>query len=87
MGKKISRGQIALIRQNGIRKVYLALDPDAWEETARLVRDFSDLEVFLMEPPAGKKDLGEMTLPEVHELFLAAPALNPTRLNVWLRPF
>lgn len=83
MGKAVSQQQMAFLRYNGVRKVYLALDPDAAEETSRLVRAFGDLEVYLMHPPSGYKDLGEMSMEEVYQLFAAAPRINPGRLIVW----
>ncbi len=85
MGKAVTKGQIALIRSLGVEKIYLALDPDAADETQRLVRAFSDLEVYLMHPPEGKKDLGEMSMEEVKELFLAAPRVNPAHVFVFIR--
>src|SRR6266851_2219852 len=73
MGKAVSAPQINLIRNSGIQKLYLALDPDAYRETKRLTSEFGDLELYDMRPPAPYKDLGEMTLEAVHELFLTAP--------------
>lgn len=85
MGKTVSRGQIHLLRNHGIHKLYLALDPDAAEETTRLVREFSDLEVYLMHAPAPFKDLGDMDPEAVKELFDTAPRVNPGRLFVFLK--
>lgn len=84
MGKAVTQGQIQLLRNNGIEKVYLAIDPDAAQETARLVREFADLEVRLMHPPKGKKDLGEMTFSEVYRLFLDAPLVNPGKIFIFM---
>lgn len=83
MGKLVSRGQINLLRNHGIHRIYLALDPDAAEETSRLVREFSDIEVYLMQPTG--KDLGEMSFEDVRELFLEAPRVSPSQLFVFLR--
>jgi hypothetical protein len=98
MGKAIGQGQVDAIRnpekilspqllgalQNGgIKRVYLALDPDAARETARLVRDsFCDLEVYLMHPPHGRKDLGEMDYCEVYDLFLSARPIDGPRVFI-----
>ncbi len=96
MGKAIGLGQVDVLRhpemldqrtigafQNGgIERIYLALDPDAARETARLVREFSDMEVYLMHPPKGKHDLGEMDYQEVYELFLGAKRVGAGNLFI-----
>lgn len=76
MGKAVSPGQVALLRKKGIRRVYLALDPDAVAETSRLVQIFADLEVYSMMAPAPFKDIGEMSMAAVAELFGQARRLN-----------
>lgn len=87
MGKAMSRQQIELLRNSGIKRVYLALDPDAADETSRLVNEFySDMEVFYMPPAAGYKDLGEMPMEAVYELFQRAVRVNPCHLFVFLKP-
>jgi hypothetical protein len=86
MGKVVSRGQLDLIRYMGVKKVYLALDPDATEECSRIVREFyDDMEVYLMQPPAGFKDLGDMSFEAVREVFDTAPRVAPNHLFVYLR--
>jgi hypothetical protein len=85
MGKAVARSQIAILRNAGIETLYLALDPDAAIETTRLVREFSDLEVRIMHPPKGYKDLGEMSMEDVREVFLAAPVVNPGHFFLFLR--
>jgi hypothetical protein len=96
MGKAIGQGQIKTIRDperltrldvglfsnSGIEKVYLALDPDAARETARLVREFSDLAVYVMTPPPQYKDFGEMTFEQVYQVFQTAERVGPGRLFV-----
>ena len=81
MGKAVSRGQIQFIRNSGVRKVYLALDPDAARETARLVREFSDLEVYLVEIPAGAKDIGELSFEDAYGCFLQACRVGAGHLS------
>jgi DNA primase len=83
MGKVISKGQVALILRSGVKKVYLALDPDAAAETKKLLSTLSDLECFLLEPPSGKKDMGECSEQEVYHAFLNAPLLNPGHLFIF----
>lgn len=96
MGKAVSQGQIKMLRDPqrltkkevgifknaGIERIYLALDPDAARETTRLIREFCDLEVYLMHPPAGHKDLGEMSLGEVRDLFERAPRVSTSHIFV-----
>ncbi len=92
MGKAIGKGQIDVIRNpelilsqqmigtmrnSGIERVYLALDGDAARETSRLVREFSDMECFVMQPPRNKHDLGEMDYQEVYDLFKNARRVGP----------
>lgn len=76
MGKAVSRGQIDLIRSKGVKKVYLALDPDALLEVSRLLEAFSDLQCYSLFAPKGYKDLGEMPLNAVVELFRNARKIN-----------
>lgn len=79
MGKSVSRGQLEIIRKSGVKKVYLALDPDAQAEVTRLCKEFGDLEVYQMLAPAPYKDLGEMPLELVREIFDNAPRVRASR--------
>lgn len=83
--QKLTQQQVGLLRYGGIEKVYLALDPDAAKETARLVNEFSDLEVYVMQPPKPYKDLGEMSPPEVLDLFHGARRVGAGSLFIRLR--
>jgi hypothetical protein len=83
MGKVVSKGQIDLILKSGVKKVYLALDPDAAMETQKLLGVLADLECYLLQPPNGKKDIGELSLEEAYEAFLNAPLLNPGHLFIF----
>lgn len=75
MGKAVSEGQIKLLRNAGVTKFYLALDPDAFAETKRLVCELGDLECYVLNP-SPHKDLGEMSMPAVLELFRNAPRVR-----------
>jgi hypothetical protein len=87
MGKAVSVPQLDLIRAQGIKKVYLALDPDAANEITRLSVDLGDLELYLLQPPEGKKDLGECTLKEVYDQFLKAQPFSAGHLMThWKMP-
>jgi len=77
MGKMVSRGQIEMLRNQGIERIYLALDPDAFKEIEVLISEFCvDLDVRVMFPPYGVKDLGEMSIDAVYKLFLNAPRVT-----------
>lgn len=85
MGKAVSLRKIQIIRAAGVRKVYVALDPDAAADTAKLVKTFGDMEVFHMKPMAGKKDLGEMSFEDVREQFLTARRVNAGNVFLFLK--
>jgi predicted RNA-binding Zn-ribbon protein involved in translation (DUF1610 family) len=72
MGKAVTEHQLKQITNLGIRKFYLALDPDAAVETMGLIKKLHDCEVFWLVPAAGYKDLGEMTFEQVAEQFKIA---------------
>lgn len=82
MGKAVSPTQLNLLRNAGITKLYLGLDPDAAHETWLLTQKMSDLELYDMRPPTG--DLGAMTFEQVHQLFLNAPRINSAHLFLYL---
>lgn len=63
-GKAVSRQQVGLLRNSGVTDVYLALDPDASDETRRLLCEFHDLRTWVMEPPPHREDFGACTLDE-----------------------
>lgn len=84
MGKAVSRNQLATILSYGVKKLYLALDPDAADEITRIVRDEldSDIDTFLLLPPKGREDLGDATPDEVYEQYLNAPRIDAGTLMV-----
>lgn len=86
MGKVVSRTQLEILRTSGIRRLYLALDPDAFLESKKVLEAVvDDLEVFDMRPPAGYDDLGDMPFAEVQKLFDAAPRINRAHLFLYLK--
>ncbi len=86
MGKAVSKNQLATIASYGVKKLYLALDPDAAAEITRLVNDdlTSDMELYLLMPPKGRADLGDATQEEVLQQFNAAPRIDSNTLMVSL---
>jgi hypothetical protein len=77
MGKIVSQDQIDLLTKAGVERVYLALDPDAATEATKVLSQLGGIECYLLTPPPPFKDLGEMGMVEVYNLFLAAPLLSP----------
>ncbi len=72
MGKGVQPRQRAFLRASGVRRLYLALDPDAAKSTRELCDEFADLEICLLQAPKPYKDLGAMPLQAVKDLFDAA---------------
>jgi hypothetical protein len=88
MGKAVSPEQTRLLLNGGVRKLYLALDPDAADEIRRLVQGLNaDVELYemLAKGVGAKPDLGSMTFEEVHQLFLEAPKIEPGRVFIFLK--
>lgn len=85
MGKVVSETQLNLLRCSGIRKLYLALDPDASIEAQKIVRKMygDDIEIYDMRPKPGL-DLGAMSFDEVYDLYRAAPRVTPANLFLFL---
>lgn len=78
MGKSVSYGQVLRIIRSGVKRVFLALDPDAAESKDSLVRQFSgSVEVFDVSVPNKYKDLGEMPLDEAVDAIAAAKPARP----------
>jgi hypothetical protein len=85
MGKTVSRGQVDVLREAEVGRVYLGLDPDAAYETGRLVRDLSgEVEVYLLPPPEGRKDLGEASMEEVARSFASAEKVAFGRIFAYI---
>lgn len=81
LGKLVSRHQLELIKHIGIKRLYLALDPDAFVESNKVLREMSQyMDVYDMRPPPPYGDLGEMSFAEVRKLFEAAPKIGPHHL-------
>lgn len=85
MGKMVGKHQIELLLSYNPSKIYLALDPDAANETNRLLQEFGDYECYLLWPSKGKKDLGELSFEEVYELFIKAPKITRFQICVYLK--
>lgn len=84
MGKAVSFDQMNIVKSHRIKKLYLALDPDAASETRRIAEFFKDIPVYDMRPH-GNKDLGEMTPEQVKELFMNAELLSANKIIVYIK--
>jgi hypothetical protein len=77
MGKAVSAAQLETILSYGVKKLYLALDPDAAADVSRILRDLDpSVETYLLLPPDGREDLGAATQDEVYEQFMKAPRVD-----------
>jgi hypothetical protein len=88
MGKAVSREQMLLLLRSGVKRIYLALDPDAAEETQRLVRDyFDEVELYnVLARGVGKADLGAMKFVEVADLVRGSDRIRPGQIFVYFNP-
>ncbi len=74
MGKAVGKYQIGILRNAGIKRLYLGLDRDANDEIARIASEVGgEMELFLLFPPENYQDLGATPLETVHQAFLNAP--------------
>jgi len=85
LGKAVSDTQLELIRNSGVDKLYLGLDPDAYLELDRIRKKMRDLVLYDFRPPAPFKDLGEMQMEAVKYHFDNAPILNPGHVIIYLK--
>lgn len=85
MGKAVAKSQLELIRNSGIHKLYIGLDPDAYLEINRIRKLMTDVVLYDLRPPAPYKDLGEMPMEAVRALFESAPELHPADVVVYLK--
>lgn len=83
MGKIVTEGQLDVLRRKGVKRLYLALDPDATDEVDRIVRAlYADMEIYRVVLPRGVKDLGEMTMQAAQDTILASRRAYPWDLHV-----
>lgn len=72
LGKAVTQRQLEYLGAK-VKRLYVALDPDAADEMARLVRNKAlGLEVYILAPPPGCKDLGDAEPGAVLEVFRTA---------------
>ncbi len=84
LGKGVSSQQIQTISKY-VKKLYLGLDPDAGSDIRRIADEYGHLfDVYLLQPPRGREDLGDATPEEVYEAFMKAPRIKRGTLMVSL---
>lgn len=87
MGKAISEQQLQAVLRTGVRKLYLALDPDAASEIEPLLHKVGDVPTFLVELPEGagaaKVDMGSLSFEEARDRVLAAKPLRRGRIHLY----
>ncbi len=72
MGASVAAGQVRMLLNAGVRKLYLALDPDAESQIPALIDQFEDVPIYHVILPDGFKDIGEMTMEQARDTILAA---------------
>jgi hypothetical protein len=85
MGKAVSAGQIRYLLNAGVRRLYVALDPDAASDIEPLLRKFDGVPAFQVRVPKGVKDLGAMSLEDARDAILAARPFQKGRLHIYLK--
>jgi len=85
MGKAVSDKQVEVIRRSGVKRVYIALDPDAALDINPLVSKLEGIETRLVEIPAPYKDLGEMPLDIATTAVLAAQQIRVGLMYFFLK--
>jgi hypothetical protein len=88
LGKEINIGQVQMIINAGIKKVYLALDPDAASTIDSVLQKFGDnIEVYKVKLPDKYKDLGEMPLDEAKGAILNSEKLIRGQMHLYFRDY
>lgn len=87
MGKVVTTAQIELIKNMGFNKIYLGLDRDASQEFNKISRELLGYcELYSIQPPSHRKDLGECTEEEGLQAFNNAERYNGKKI-FYLRNF
>jgi hypothetical protein len=85
LGKAVSRTQLEILKNSGIKKLYLALDPDAFVESRKVLQEVGrSLEVYDLRPPEPYEDIGAMPMEEVAKLAQVAPRLHPHHIFLYV---
>lgn len=83
MGKEISKDQLQLLKDSGIKRLYIALDPDAMDKLEK-IRLFMEnrlertVECYIIQVPPHRGDFGDCTYDECQIAFNNAEKLDGT---------
>lgn len=83
MGKAVSLGQVRYLLQTGVKRVYMALDPDAARDVEPLLAKFDGVPVHQVVLPRGVKDLGAMDMRDARDCILSSPVMPRGRIHVF----
>jgi hypothetical protein len=88
MGKSVAPGQVERLKAFGIKKLYLAQDPDAHTETRLLNRKYcKDFEIYYLTPKGtGYEDFGAMPPELAFECFKKAERVHPRQWFLYFGP-
>lgn len=88
MGKNVSPEQLDLIRESGIKKLYIALDRDAFDKINKICKDINNplygksIECYLVEVPEHRDDFGDCTYDECEAAFKSAVRVYGDELHI-----
>lgn len=85
MGKAVSKAQIEILLRSGIRKLYLALDPDAASEIIPIMEKVGKMPVYQLEIPPEYKDIGDVPMRQVPSIFSKAKELSLGQMFVYFK--
>jgi hypothetical protein len=88
LGKSISQKQVNILLRSGLKKLYIALDPDAFMELEPLIDKFDNTVELLKVniPNKGKKpDIGELTFEEAQECIKNAEPIRKNKIYLWFK--
>lgn len=85
MGKVVSANQIALLVNAGIKRLYVALDPDAVAEIEPVLERVGRIPCYQVLVPDSYKDLGAMPMDAVPAAIAAAEPLRLGQMRTWFK--
>ena len=83
MGKTLNYQQVDLLLRAGVRKLYLAQDPDAAYDVDSILEKFGDVPCYRVEIPSPYEDLGQMPMEYARDTILSSQLLKMNRLHLY----
>ena len=88
MGKDVSQLHIDILLGYKVRKLYVGLDPDAWQSLQPLLNKVgSKMVAYRVQVPKnsrGKADLGALTMEEAAKCVMESKKMDPTKSFGWI---